>query len=128
MGVSAPSLHRESTDSLIVLEANNRRGGRIRRDDTRNIELGANWIHDLDKEDLERHPLWREWLECDMLGPGGSITPTIGEMDIGFERIYNGTTCALYNISESGDYRKRRAQYEQTKRKNDPTLQMNMIH
>ena len=39
----------------------------------------------------------------------------MGEMDIGFEKIYNGTTCALYNISENGDYRKRRAQYEQAK-------------
>ena len=66
---AARTLHVNGKTNYIVLEANNRLGGLIRRDDTRNIELGANWIHGLEKEDPERHPLWREWLECDMLGP-----------------------------------------------------------
>lgn len=86
---AARTLHAMGKTNYIVFEANNKLGGRIRRDDTRNIELGANWIHGLDLADPNRHPLWREWRVCDSNGPRGSVTPMDGPLDIDFEKIYD---------------------------------------
>lgn len=56
-------------------EANNYIGGRIRRDSAWNVELGANWIHGLDLEHRDLHPLWREWRDCAGDTPAGVGSP-----------------------------------------------------
>ena len=74
---AAKTLQVNGITDFIVLEATDRLGGRIRKDDETGVELGANWIHGLDLSDKKRHPIWREWTECDDDGPDGSITPDI---------------------------------------------------
>ena len=75
-GISAArSLEVNGVTDFLVLEASDRVGGRIREYDGTNIEVGANWIHGLDPEDPNHHPIWREWTRCDPDGPGGSVTP-----------------------------------------------------
>ena len=80
---AARTLEVDGTKTFLVIEANDRIGGRIREYDGTNIEVGANWIQGLDKKAPELHPIWREWLECDSDGPEGSFTPDC------FTYVYN---------------------------------------
>ena len=83
-GISAArTLEINGEDDFVVLEAGSEIGGRIRRDPETGVELGASWIHGLDTniKDKPRHPLWREWMNCDDgYGPDGSFTPSISEV------------------------------------------------
>ena len=59
-GVAAAwTLEVNGITDLLVLEAGDRLGGRIREDDSTGLELGANWIHGLDMRDKAHHPIWR---------------------------------------------------------------------
>ena len=99
---AARTLEVNGIEDFIVLEAEDRIGGRVREFDgvDINIELGANWISGLDLSDPMRHPNWREWAECDPDGPDGSPTPD-------FFRIYDDNGTALDIDNENGTYRKR---------------------
>ena len=81
---AARTLEVNGISDFLVLEANDRIGGRIREYDGTSIELGANWISGLDLSDPMHHPIWREWTACDEDGPDGSVTPEhfIGVFDI----------------------------------------------
>ena len=72
---AARSLKVNGISDFLVLEANDRIGGRIREYDGTSIELGTNWISGLDLSDPMHHPIWREWTACDEDGPDGSVTP-----------------------------------------------------
>ena len=73
---AARTLEVNGIDDFIVLEAGKEIGGRIRSNSETGIELGASWIHGVDLLDKARHPLWREWMNCnDGHGPIGSPTP-----------------------------------------------------
>ena len=109
---AARTLHVNGITNYIVLEANAKIGGRIRRDNTKGIELGANWIHGLDMKDRNRHPLWREWLRCDKGEPEGSETPMDETMIIRFDNIYNESGDPYDIVSKSAGYQRRRAHYE----------------
>ena len=102
---AARTLEVNGIEDFIVLEAEDRIGGRIREYDGVgvNIELGANWISGVDLSDPMRHPNWREWAECDPDGPDGSPSPD-------FFRVYddNGTEYDIDNAN--GTYRKREAE------------------
>ena len=74
---AARTLEVNGINNFLVIEATDRIGGRIREYDGTNIEVGANWIHGLDLEDLNHHPIWREWVACDEDGPDGSVTPDL---------------------------------------------------
>ena len=78
-GISAArTLEINGEDDFVVLEAGSEIGGRIRRDPETRVELGASWIHGLDPYDKSRHPLWREWMNCNGgYGPNGSPSPSI---------------------------------------------------
>ena len=111
---AARTLFVNGITDFIVLEAGDRIGGRVRLlryDENRIIELGANWIHGLDKDDRSLHPLWREWEKCDTNGngPAGSETP-----EYLFKEVYdkNGKTL---DRSESGTYRTREKVFGQAK-------------
>ena len=82
-GIAAARTLEVNGVDFLVIEATDRIGGRIREFDGTNIEVGANWIQGLDRNDKKRHPIWREWLECDSDGPDGSFTPD------DFTRVYN---------------------------------------
>ena len=98
---AARTLEVDGIGDFLVLEANDRIGGRIREYDGTNVELGANWIHGLDLSDPMHHPIWREWAACDEDGPNGSATPE------DFTRVYDATGNP-YNIDEkNGIYRRR---------------------
>lgn len=107
---AARTLHENSKTSYIVLEANDKIGGRIRRDNARNVELGANWIHGLDRNNRHLHPLWEVWQECDPDGPDGFPSP----VETNFHKVYGMQGTFQYNISnQTGDYKTRRTQYEE---------------
>jgi polyamine oxidase len=72
---AARTLEVNGIDDFLVLEANDRIGGRIREDRDTGIETGAHWIHGLDMYDRPHHPIWREWMSCDEDGPDGSVNP-----------------------------------------------------
>ena len=73
---AARTLEVNGVEDFIVLEAGKEIGGRIRSDSETGVELGASWIHGVDLLDKARHPLWREWMNCnDGYGPNGSPTP-----------------------------------------------------
>ena len=82
-GIAAARTLEVNGVDFLVIEATDRIGGRIREYNGTSIEVGANWIQGLDRNDKKRHPIWREWLECDPDGPEGSETPD------DFERVYN---------------------------------------
>ena len=109
---AARTLHVKGITNYIVLEASDKIGGRIRRDDARNIELGANWIHGLDKNDKNRHPLWREWLRCSNGEPEGSETPMDETMITLFENISDEFGQFYDIVSKTEGYQRRREQYE----------------
>ena len=94
---AARTLFVNEIKDFIILEAEDEVGGRMRFDEKRNIELGANWIHGLDLFNRTLHPLWREWVKCDDDGPDGSVTPD-------FENVYDETGNP-YDISENKSYR-----------------------
>ena len=74
---AARTLEVNGVSDFLVLEAFDRIGGRIREQEGTTIEVGANWIHGLDPNDLLHHPIWREWVACDPDGPDGSYTPDL---------------------------------------------------
>ena len=103
---AARTLHVNGITDYIVLEATDRIGGRIRMDEAKNIELGANWIEGFDSNDPERHPMWREWLRCSEGGPEGGVSPD-------FSMVYDATGNPYDIVSEDGFYRRREARFEQ---------------
>ena len=97
-GISAArTLEVNGVTDFLVIEAGDRIGGRIREYGDTNIEIGANWIQGLDPTDPMRHPIWREWTECDADGPSGAVTP-------GYNHIFDPDGNP-YNITdENGAY------------------------
>lgn len=54
-------------NSFVLLEAQDRLGGRIRNEEVApgvNVNVGANWIHGVDQTDPTRHPLYALMQEC----------------------------------------------------------------
>jgi polyamine oxidase len=100
---AARTLEVNGIDDFMVLEATDRIGGRIREDNSTKLEVGASWIQGIDLNDPERHPIWREWLDCDEDGPDGSPTP-----DITFMYDQSGNPI---NISQ---YQNTAAKFEET--------------
>ena len=100
---AARTLEVNGIDDFMVLEATDRIGGRIREDSSTKLEVGASWIQGIDLNDPERHPIWREWLDCDEDGPDGSPTP-----DITFMYDQSGNPI---NISQ---YQNTAAKFEET--------------
>ena len=75
-GITAARTLEVNGIDFIILEAGKEIGGRIRSDSETGVELGASWIHGVDPYNKARHPLWREWMNCnDGYGPNGSPTP-----------------------------------------------------
>ena len=109
---AARTLEVNGIDNFLVIEANDRIGGRIREDPDTGVELGANWIHGLDLYDRPRHPIWREWINCDEDGPDGSVNPYVSEVFAAdgsplnisnYEEILEQFVTACENIEELAD-------------------------
>lgn len=85
-GISAAkTLSDAGVNNLIIFEGRSEIGGRMRSQLLEHsgvrIELGANWIENLDKNNLDAHPLWQLAKQCG--GLGGSF-----QDDIFFENIH----------------------------------------
>ena len=105
-GISAArTLEVNGVTDFLVLEATDRVGGRIREYDGTTIEVGANWIHGLDPEDPQHHPIWREWTRCDPDGPGGSLTPDL-------TAVYNASGNQLDIEDTEGVYYRRKNDFD----------------
>ena len=63
---AAKRLNDAGITNTVILEAQDRIGGRMRRDKLGGvtIELGANWIQGIDPVEPERHPLWELAQKC----------------------------------------------------------------
>lgn len=59
-------LNEAGITNVLILEAQDRIGGRIRKDEVGGvaIELGANWIQGIDPVEPDRHPLWKLAQRC----------------------------------------------------------------
>ena len=106
---AARTLEVNGIHDFVILEATDRIGGRIRKDDGNpNLQLGAHWIQGIDLSDPKRHPIWREWVECDENGPIGSPTPDITLMyDESGDEIntseYQNTKMRIEEASEAAE-------------------------
>ena len=78
---AAKRLNEEGLSNFIILEALDRMGGRMRQGEIGGvkIELGANWIHDIDPMHPELHPLWELAQKCGGLQGNYSqmVSPTV---------------------------------------------------
>ena len=102
---AARTLFINGITNFTVLEAGDGIGGRMRYDEERNIELGANWIHGLDLFNRTLHPLWREWMECNVTGPDGSVTPD-------FEKVYDDSGSPYDITNKKSSYKMREMAFE----------------
>ena len=107
-GISAAkTLNDNGITDFIILEAEDRIGGRIKSTvlETNNtrIELGANWIQGIDPTQPEKHPLWKIAQKCG--GLGGKF---VKDFNDGTMHIFNEKG---ENITESAALKERWSQW-----------------
>ena len=102
---AAKTLVENSVANFIILEAENRIGGRVKstmlKSTNKRVELGANWIHGINPQNPSRHPIWKILQYCGGLD---------GRVELKDDTAYvfddNGE-----NISEKKEFRERLSQW-----------------
>lgn len=109
-GIStAKTLSENNITEFIILEAENRIGGRVKstvlKTGNTRVELGANWIQGIDPTQPEKHPLWSIAQKCG--GLGGKF---VKDFNNGTMHVFdeNGT-----NITNSTAFKKRLSQWNE---------------
>ena len=68
---AAQRLAEQGISDFLILEAQDRLGGRMRTEQLVpgvNVNVGANWIHGVDRQDPTRHPIYELAIECGIQG------------------------------------------------------------
>ena len=84
-GISAARVLHESGVNFTVLEARDRVGGRMRSEEFGGIrvEVGANWIHDVNPANPRDHPIWSLAMRCGLKGNFSNTSNSV---------LYDGST------------------------------------
>ena len=108
-GISAAkTLSEGNVTNFLVLEAENRIGGRVKNTLLQSgvrVELGANWIQGIDPHQPEKHPLWQIAQRCGGLEGRYQKTFSNGTMHV-FDQDGNNITGSEVYIERLAKYNK----------------------